>query len=464
MTQTGTSGPEPGKSIAKRYTLGAELARGGMGSVWSARDELEERDVAIKFQASSLLDSTSHRRFGREADALCRLSSPHIVRFLSAGSEANLSYIVMELLIGQTLRDQLRARGALGIPEVTRIVAQAALGLSVAHEADIVHRDVKPSNLFMALVAGSPQLKVIDFGIAKPTGLGASGDGTASGIVGSPAYMSPEQARGEILDHRTDVWALAVVAFTLLSGREPFTEADVPATLQRICRGDARLINSLSPQLPPALNAFFKRAFAVDRRARFQSVSELSASFQRACSDEEALQILGRCDDTKSLTLTAPVPIRGRLRSRVLFGGAVLATTVVTLAATSRSFVELEARSPPGDANHPAVSRKDDLPVLGAPAPAASGLEFAASSPPRPLAPRIELPATASAQPVSGRPSRRGPALSTRDRKLSVTAAVPASAGPPSAAVPPTESSLELRALPRSPSTPADSDELDRRF
>lgn len=458
MTQTGTSGPEPGKRIAARYTLGAELARGGMGSVWSAHDELEGRDVAIKFQAASLLDAASQRRFGREADALCRLSSPHIVRFLDAGSESNLSYIVMERLLGETLFDLLRARGALGIAEVTRIVTQTALGLSAAHEASIVHRDVKPSNLFMALVAGSPELKVIDFGIAKPAGLGASGDGTASGIVGSPAYMSPEQARGEILDHRTDVWALAVVAFTLLSGREPFTEADVPATLQRICTGDARLITQLSPHLPTALNAFFKRAFAVERANRFQSTAELSASFERACSNDVASQALGRIDDTKSLQLPAAAPLPRGLRSWILLGGAVLATAAVTLAATTRSRVDAGSASPPTDA----VAQKDDM-TVGA-TPAAPRVEIAASNDPRPVEPRSELPAKDSGQRVGARRLPQGPASSPRDRKPSVTAAAEASASPPAPAVSRPETTLEVRSAPGSASSAPDSDQLDRRF
>lgn len=429
-------------SVAGRYLLGAELARGGMGSVWSARDRVEERDVAIKFQAAGLWDRTSDRRFRREADALCRLTHPHVVRFLDTDNEQNLSYIVMELLIGQTLREQLRARGSLSMPEVSSIVAQAALGLSAAHEANIVHRDVKPSNLFMALVEGSQQLKVIDFGIAKSTGL-AGGEGTASGIVGSPAYMSPEQARGEALDHRTDVWALAVVAFTLLTGREPFTEADVPATLQRICWGEAPPITALSPQLPAALDAFFKRAFEVDRSRRFQSVLELSDCFERACSGQDASQFLGRVDDTRSLQLVGPARIQRAARPWALLGGAILATAIVTLAATTRS----------------AVSPKAESPVRGAAVSAAPAVELvveraAPEPPPRPAP--SEPAAAAALERAARRPSPARPAVSAGTERASVTAS------PPSPPAPEPEAPLELRAPPNS--KPADSDALDRRF
>lgn len=428
-------------SVAGRYVLGSELARGGMGSVWSARDQVEERDVAIKFQAADLWDRTSDRRFRREADALCRLTHPHVVRFLDTGNEQNLSYIVMELLIGQTLREQLRARGSLSMPEVSSIVAQAALGLSAAHEANIVHRDVKPSNLFMALVEGSQQLKVIDFGIAKSTGL-ASGEGTASGIVGSPGYMSPEQARGEALDHRTDLWALAVVAFTLLTGREPFTAADVPATLQRICWGEAPSITELSPQLPPALDAFFTRAFEVDRSRRFQSVLELSDCFERACSGQDASQFLGRVDDTRSLQLVGPARIQRAPRPWALLGAAVLATAIVTLAATTRSAVSPKAESPVRGA---AVSAAPDLELV---------VERAVPEPPPRPAP--SEPAAASVERAARRPSPARPAVSAGTERAPVTAS------PPSPPAPEPEAPLELRAPPNS--KPADSDALDRRF
>src|SRR6478752_3695928 len=148
VQSSGTIRPENGLLIAGRYELQHELGRGGMGAVWLANDRTEQRTVAIKFQ-SAALDGVNDRRFAREADALCRLTCPHVVRFYYSGRERGLSFIVMEHLLGHTLRRRLEVCGQLHPPEVSGLVWQAAIGLGSAHRAGIVHRDVKPSNLFM---------------------------------------------------------------------------------------------------------------------------------------------------------------------------------------------------------------------------------------------------------------------------------------------------------------------------
>jgi serine/threonine-protein kinase len=302
--------PVAGLLIAGRYELVSELGRGGMGSVWAARDHAEPRSVAVKFQ-TAVVEGGSERRFAAEAETLCRLSCPHVVRFFYAGRDRGLSFIVMEHLLGHTLRRRLEMSGNLNPTQVTALIWQAAIGLGSAHRAGIVHRDVKPSNLFLTIEDGKECLKLIDFGIAKGRGLEASTAG--SGAVGSPAYMSPEQALGERVDHRSDVWALAVVAFTALCGQEPFTAENVPATLDRICRGRARRITRERADLSPALDAFFARAFVHDPTHRFQSTSELAVHFERACKGI-ALEPLGRLSKTKSLAPS--VPNRGLSPSR----------------------------------------------------------------------------------------------------------------------------------------------------
>src|SRR5687768_9883408 len=258
-----TNRPETGLLIAGRYELVRELGRGGMGAVWSAHDRIEPRTVAVKFQKGVGVEDGSDRRFAREADALCRLSCPHVVRFFYSGRERGLSFIVMEHLLGHTLRRRLELSGHLHPREAAAFIWQAAIGLGRAHRA------------------GIQSLKVIAFGIAKGRGLDASTAG--SGAIGSPGYMSPEQALGERVDHRSDVWALAVVAFTSLCGREPFTAENVPATLERIWRGQARQITRERADLSPALDAFFARVFVQDPTHRFQSTSELAVHFERAC-------------------------------------------------------------------------------------------------------------------------------------------------------------------------------------
>jgi hypothetical protein len=275
--------PSRGLTIAGRYQLSHELAHGGMSSVWLADDAAERRQVAIKFQEAPRLDDNHERRFKREVRALGQVSSPHIVQVLDSGADSGLTFIVMELLSGETLRSRGEQRGRLRISEVVSIVRQAALGLSTAHEAGIVHRDIKPSNLFMAARGSSEMLKIIDFGIAKGDGIEASVDTTASGLIGSPAYMSPEQARAEGVDPRSDLWSLGVVAFRLLCGQEPFAAGNVPATLQRICTGPVPSIIQLAPDLPATLDEFFRRAFAPERRHRHQTAASFAAAFERAC-------------------------------------------------------------------------------------------------------------------------------------------------------------------------------------
>ncbi len=270
--------------IAGRYRLSRELAHGGMSSIWHAEDSADGRAVAIKFQHAPRLDESHERRFKREVRALTQVSSPHIVKVFASGVDDGLTYIVMELLSGETLRQRGEARGRLRVDEVVTVVREAALGLRVAHDAGIVHRDIKPSNLFLATERTAEVLKIVDFGIAKGDGIEASVDTTASGLIGSPAYMSPEQARAETVDARSDLWSLGVVAFRLLSGQEPFAAGNVPATLQRICTGAVPKISELASGLPAALDQFFSRAFAHDRGQRHQSAAAFSSAFERACA------------------------------------------------------------------------------------------------------------------------------------------------------------------------------------
>jgi len=309
-----------GASIGGRYALTRELACGGMGAVWEARDLEGGELVAVKLQPS-LPGRMQARRFEREVQALNRLRNRHVVRILDSGYEPGLTYLVMELLRGETLRRHLARRGPLPPAEVVQLIEQSALGLQAVHAMQTVHRDVKLSNLFLASEGSGSVLKLIDFGIARAN-MTSGHDATDSGIVGSPAYMSPEQTRGERIDTRTDSWALAVVAFTLLVGIEPFTESSLPATMARVCSGRPRLEGVA---LTEALRGFFKIAFRVDPAARFQTVTELAASLSRACAGV-AIDCGGRTESTVSLHIP---PDRGRGRLARWMGTTVLAAGAV---------------------------------------------------------------------------------------------------------------------------------------
>jgi len=274
---------EAGAVIGGRYTLLGPLDRGAMGAVWVARDANTREQVALKVLTQSLLDETSARRFQREARALMHLDHSHVVKLRAHGLQDNTPYIAMELLDGETLRSLIKRRRALPPAEVVEFLQQAAAGLSAVHALGIVHRDVKPGNLFVSTSGSAAVLKIIDFGIAAGEAI-ETGDTLTHGLIGSPAYMSPEQARGERVDHLADVWSLAVVAFELLTGKEPFAATDLPETFQRICSGIPPKASAVASGLPAGTDALFERAFAADREKRFQSVTRLVDELAKVCA------------------------------------------------------------------------------------------------------------------------------------------------------------------------------------
>lgn len=274
--------------VGGRHTLERLLDRGGMGAVWIAHDTSTDSRVAIKLLSHVATHRHTSRRFRREAEALRRLAAPNVVRILDHGVEGDVPYIAMELLEGESLRTLLERRGPLPVRETLDVLAQAAAGLRAAHRLGIVHRDVKPSNLFLVSSQSGPAgLKVIDFGIATGESLEQDSHASTTGFVGSPAYMSPEQARGEEVTRSTDVWSLAVVAFEALTGREPFAGANVPDTLQRICSGVAPVPSEAASGLPSALDAVFERAFSTRPLERYQSVDDLVTGLHTAAQGAE---------------------------------------------------------------------------------------------------------------------------------------------------------------------------------
>ncbi len=267
-----------GTVISGRYRLERLLGEGGMGQVWVARHLHLDSQVALKILAPSAVSNEVLRaRFEREARALAQLRSPHVVQIYDYGlDEANSPFMVMELLEGDDLAYLRSQRRYWTLSEVAQIVVQAARGLSAAHKAGVIHRDVKPGNLFLAQVEGTTILKVLDFGIAK------SLEDTATEItktnvgIGSPSYMSPEQTLTQAVDGRTDVWALGVVAFVLLTGELPF-QAESPFLVgQKVLRGQRPRATEIGEGLPRAVDAFFDRALAVSKEERFATPLEMA--------------------------------------------------------------------------------------------------------------------------------------------------------------------------------------------
>lgn len=278
----------PGDRVSERYEVLEQLAAGGMGTVWRARHVELDVDVALKVISTESASPSLLKRFKHEAQAAARLRSPNIVQVLDYGIFDDQPYLAMELLRGEDLAGRLARVGRLSPDECLRIMKGIAGGVEVAHEAAIVHRDLKPANIFLEKVGDREVVKVLDFGVAKDLARAADPSGTtgAGAPVGSPAYMSPEQVWGEAVGPATDLWAMGVVAFEMLSGESPFVDETLAKVFERIIRAPLPQIADFMPEAPAELQSFFERVFSRVASERFDSprqlVDELGLALQGA--------------------------------------------------------------------------------------------------------------------------------------------------------------------------------------
>ncbi|MEQ9322187.1 MAG: serine/threonine-protein kinase, partial [Polyangiaceae bacterium] len=281
--------PESGKIVAGKYRLEHPLAEGGMGAVWVAHHLGLEVDVAMKFMLGELADDpTVRQRFAREAKAAAKIKSPHITQIHDYGVHEGTPYMAMELLEGRDLDDVVMKREELGLDRVADIVTQLCRGLSIAHEAGVIHRDLKPSNVFLAEVGDQTIVKVLDFGIAKVVRSDlAVSKGTESGVlVGSPRYMSPEQATGEPLDGRSDLWSVGVLIYELLTGVSPFDSESLGKVITLICTADIAPPSHYDRRLGPEVDRFFERVFEREPARRYPTAMDLADAFEAAVRAE----------------------------------------------------------------------------------------------------------------------------------------------------------------------------------
>lgn len=265
-----------GHRLADRYVLESLIATGGMGAVWRGRDEILGRRVAIKVLDDRLAeDPEVLERFRTEAVAAARLSHPGVVRVFDTGIDGEICYIVMELVDGPTLAESLSRNGPMDPAETVRIARDILDALSHAHAAGVVHRDVKPTNV----LTGDHAVKVTDFGIAKAAF--AHNDLTATGrLLGTARYLAPEQADGSPIDARTDIYALGVVMYEMLTGRVPFdAETDLATAMLRLTVSPTP-VGAMRGGIPRDLERVVMRALSRDPDDRFQSAEEMRTDLE----------------------------------------------------------------------------------------------------------------------------------------------------------------------------------------
>ncbi len=348
--------------VGAAYELGPLIGRGGMGIVFRAREVSLDREVALKVLAfDALLNPEAFTRFEREARLAARLDHPNIVPIFAVGQGDGAAYYTMRFVRGGSLETLITEKGAVPVDDAVRLLREVASALDFAHALGIVHRDIKPANI---LLSESGHAMVADFGIARAfTGDSVTTSSAShTGVVGSPAYMAPEQWRGERPDGRADQYAMGVLAFELLSGVRPFRDASMQELLRLHLGEAAPTIDSVRPGLPPRVGQAIRRAMAKEPSDRFASAS----AFVAALAGETAM---GKVPAARPAARDASGSASAQ-RGRQWLGNALAAVMVLTAAAVGWN-----------------AWRKANAPA--APAPAAAPVAAPAAPVPDTLAARL---------------------------------------------------------------------------
>jgi len=306
VTSAESSGTDPriGALAGGKYKVLRLIGRGGMGSVYEAQNVAIGKRVALKFLRLGAGDPAVRARFHREARAVSAVESAHIVQIFDTGeTEAGEPFLVMELLQGEDLATRLRRLGRMGVNDAVAMAAQALRGLRRAHASGVVHRDLKPHNVFLAASEeGHGHVKIVDFGLSKVLGgidelvpqASASAHEALSRVgspVGTPLYMSPEQIEAlEDIDQRTDLWSMGAILFEALAGVAPFSEPTFARLVIAICHKDPPDLRKLVPGLPEPVARVVAKAMTRDRQQRFQSADEFLAALAEAAPEVDKAQ------------------------------------------------------------------------------------------------------------------------------------------------------------------------------
>jgi eukaryotic-like serine/threonine-protein kinase len=426
----------PQQVLSGKYRLERELGRGGMGSVWLAQHLTLRSPVAIKLIDPEI--ASNHEalsRFLREAQAAASLRSPHVVQILDHGVDDGVPFIVMELLEGESLAARLERLRRLSPHDTAHLMTQVGRAMTKAHEAGIVHRDLKPDNIFLVRNDEEEIAKVLDFGVAKSHahGVGAVSSATRTGsVLGTPYYMSPEQAEGsKSVDQRTDIWAMGVIAWECILGVRPFEAETLGGLLLAICARDMPTPSRCGP-VPAGFDAWFARACSRDMSQRFASAKEAASELRKVCSGEmpAGYQMapppsgqgvvqaasLPLASTTAHLGLSASSPqpkksatpfvVLGVLATSVIAGAAIFAlrggNQVDTVASAAQSITPPAPPLPTPAAQPAALAAEIPAPpasanaaALAPAAPLASPSPAPARAPTRALKPRAAAPVVA---------------------------------------------------------------------
>jgi len=271
-----------------KYRIVRILGEGGMGRVYEAADPIINRRVAIKTISQPVLqDPDARARFLREAQAAGQLSHPNVITIHDIAEEEGAPFLVMEYLEGEDL-SRLIAAGQVSLDDRLRIMCDVCEGLAYAHGRGLVHRDIKPPNIF---VTTGRQVKILDFGLAR----GVISELTQTGrVVGTPSYMAPEQVRGEPVDQRADIFSAGTVLYELLSGQKAFKGDSVAATIFQVLDRQPEPLENVVPSLPPGLGDVVRRSMEKDPAARYQHVDEMLADLTRIRIEQQPTTALLR--------------------------------------------------------------------------------------------------------------------------------------------------------------------------
>ncbi len=386
-------------TMVGEYAIDGVLGEGGMGKVYAATHPIIAKRAAVKVLHPALsMDREAVERFVQEARSVNQIGHPNIVDIFAFGTLPDgRSYFVMEYLRGHTLRDRLR-REPMPLAEALVLLDTIAQALEAAHEAGIVHRDLKPDNIFLVELKGAaPQVKLLDFGIAKLLGSDAMlTERTRTGnMMGTPAYMSPEQARGYAVDHRTDLYALGCVAFELVTGRAPYPSDNAADMIAQHLYAEVPSARKLRSDVPPELDALLSRLIAKDPAGR-PSLAIARATLRRAGTNLAYLQSML----TTSPGVIVATPVSTGRRSPALVIG-VVAALVIAIGVTVVVLVKQldRGQSAPPTATH----ETHETMAVDKPAPAPPAI-VAPPSPPAIVAPPAAPVVVPPAAPVVSPP------------------------------------------------------------